>query len=187
LGDRHTSSCPNQISIIAHGGLDVCDGEHRWFVMKKGQASDCRSGNARGILRLETRDTRGSLAARSESPIVLSDLRPTLREKHAKDGAPPTWGTPYMVVPAEGAPAPCREKLLVGPVFLWCSSYVHRRNGGMFCTMNRAVHRRRPDQLRRIGDEIETVLIFGKRLAFLVFDAAIYYVGLWSLVKWLLR
>jgi hypothetical protein len=57
----------------------------------------------------------------------------------------------------------------------------------MFCTMNRAVHRRRPDQLRRIGDEIETVLIFGKRLAFLVFDAAIYYVGLWSLVKWLLR
>jgi hypothetical protein len=57
----------------------------------------------------------------------------------------------------------------------------------MFCTMNRAVHRRRPDQLRRIGDEVETVLIFSKRLAFLVFDAAIYYVGLWSLVKWLLR
>jgi hypothetical protein len=91
LGDRHTSSCPNQISIIAHGELDVCDGEHRWFVMKKGQASDCRSGNARGVLRLETHDTRGSLAARSESPIVLSDLRPTLREKHAKDRAPPAW------------------------------------------------------------------------------------------------
>jgi hypothetical protein len=35
LGRRHTSNCPNQISIIAHGGLDVCDGGHRWFVMKK--------------------------------------------------------------------------------------------------------------------------------------------------------
>jgi len=79
------------------------------------------------------------------------------------------------------------NKSILRPVFLWCSSYVHRRNGAMFCTMNRAVHRRRPDQLRRIGDEVETVLIFSKRLAFLVFDAAIYYVGLWSLVKWLLR
>jgi hypothetical protein len=57
----------------------------------------------------------------------------------------------------------------------------------MVCTMNRAMHRRRPDQLRRIGDEIETALIFSKRLAFQVFDAAIYYVGLWSLVKWLFR
>jgi hypothetical protein len=25
LGDWHTSDCPNQISIVAHGGLDVCD------------------------------------------------------------------------------------------------------------------------------------------------------------------
>ena len=53
--------------------------------------------------------------------------------------------------------------------------------------MSRAIHRRRPDQLRKIGDEIETVLIFSKRLAFQVFDAAIYYIGLWGLVKWLLR
>jgi hypothetical protein len=53
--------------------------------------------------------------------------------------------------------------------------------------MNRAEHHRRPDQLKRIGDEIDAVLVFSKRLAFQVFDAAIYYVGLWSLVKWLLR
>jgi hypothetical protein len=35
LGDGHTSRCPNQISIVAHGGWEVCDGAHRWFVMKK--------------------------------------------------------------------------------------------------------------------------------------------------------
>ena len=57
----------------------------------------------------------------------------------------------------------------------------------MFCPLNRAVHRRRPDQLRRMGDRVESVLIFSKRLAFQVFDAAIYFVGLWSLAKWLLR
>jgi hypothetical protein len=49
------------------------------------------------------------------------------------------------------------------------------------------MHRRRPDQLRRMGDEIESVLVFSKRLAFQVFDAAVYYAGLWSLVKWLLK
>jgi hypothetical protein len=53
--------------------------------------------------------------------------------------------------------------------------------------MNRAMHRRRPDQLSRIGDEIETLLVFSKRIAFQVFDTAIYFVGLWTLVKWLLR
>jgi hypothetical protein len=26
---------PNQISIIPHGGLEVCDGGHGWLVMKK--------------------------------------------------------------------------------------------------------------------------------------------------------
>jgi hypothetical protein len=57
----------------------------------------------------------------------------------------------------------------------------------MFCTMNRAVHCRRLDQLRRIGDEIEAILVFGKRLAFQVFDTVIYFVGLWSVAKWLLR
>ena len=53
--------------------------------------------------------------------------------------------------------------------------------------MNRAVHRRRLDRLRRMGDEVEAVLFFSKRLAFQVFDAAVYFVGLWSLVRWLLR
>jgi hypothetical protein len=38
-----------------------------------------------------------------------------------------------------------------------------------------------------MGDRVESVLIFSKRLAFQVFDAAIYFVGLWSLAKWLLR
>ena len=28
-------AAPIRFAIIAHGGLDVCDGEHRWFVMKK--------------------------------------------------------------------------------------------------------------------------------------------------------
>ena len=27
--------CPNQISIVAHCGLEVCDAGHSWFVMKK--------------------------------------------------------------------------------------------------------------------------------------------------------
>jgi len=35
LRDRHTSGCADQVFIIAHGGLGVCDGAHRWFVMKK--------------------------------------------------------------------------------------------------------------------------------------------------------
>ena len=35
FGDGHTSGCSDQIAIIAHGGLEVCDGAHRWFVTKK--------------------------------------------------------------------------------------------------------------------------------------------------------
>jgi hypothetical protein len=35
LVDRHTSHCPNQISIIAQGKLDVCDGGYGPLVMKK--------------------------------------------------------------------------------------------------------------------------------------------------------
>ncbi len=35
LRDPHTFGCAHQISIIARGGLDVCDGAHSWFVMKK--------------------------------------------------------------------------------------------------------------------------------------------------------
>jgi len=38
-----------------------------------------------------------------------------------------------------------------------------------------------------MGDEVEAVLIFSKRLAFQAVDAAIYFVGLWSLVKWLFK
>src|SRR5271157_3853001 len=35
FGDGHTSGCSDQIAIIAHGGLGVCDGAHRWFVTKE--------------------------------------------------------------------------------------------------------------------------------------------------------
>jgi hypothetical protein len=35
FGDGHTSDCSDQIAIIAHGGLGVCDGAHGSFVMKK--------------------------------------------------------------------------------------------------------------------------------------------------------
>jgi hypothetical protein len=34
LEDGLTSSGPNPVFIIAHGELEVCDGEHRSFVMK---------------------------------------------------------------------------------------------------------------------------------------------------------
>jgi hypothetical protein len=37
LRDRHTSGCADQVFIIARGGVDVCDGAHRCFVMKKGR------------------------------------------------------------------------------------------------------------------------------------------------------
>jgi len=35
LGERHTFDCPNQIFIIANDGMEVCDGAHWLFVMKK--------------------------------------------------------------------------------------------------------------------------------------------------------
>jgi len=35
LGDRHASHCPNQIFIIVHDGMEVYDGAHWLFVMKK--------------------------------------------------------------------------------------------------------------------------------------------------------
>jgi hypothetical protein len=53
--------------------------------------------------------------------------------------------------------------------------------------MNRATRPRHPEQLTRIADEIETFLFFSKRLAFQLFDAGIYYFGLWSLIKWLIK
>jgi hypothetical protein len=34
LVDRHTLNCPNQISIIALSGFEVCDDAHTLFVMK---------------------------------------------------------------------------------------------------------------------------------------------------------
>ncbi len=40
MGDRHTSHCPNQISIIAHCRLNVCDDDHRSVVMIKFKASN---------------------------------------------------------------------------------------------------------------------------------------------------
>jgi hypothetical protein len=35
MGDWHTSHCPIQICIVAHGEFGVCDGHHTRFVMKK--------------------------------------------------------------------------------------------------------------------------------------------------------
>ena len=51
FGDGRTSGFFDPIIIIAHGGLGVCDGAHRYFVMKKGQRSGCGSGDARGTRR----------------------------------------------------------------------------------------------------------------------------------------
>ena len=42
-GDGRTSGFFDPIVIIARGGLEVCDGEHRLIVMKKSQGSDCKS------------------------------------------------------------------------------------------------------------------------------------------------
>ncbi len=40
MEDRHTSRCPNSVLIIAHDGMEVCDGAHWLFVMKKGDLED---------------------------------------------------------------------------------------------------------------------------------------------------
>jgi hypothetical protein len=55
---------------------------------EKGQASDCGSVDARGIPRLEKRDTGGSPAAQSERPIVLSDSRPPFAKSTRRMGHP---------------------------------------------------------------------------------------------------
>jgi hypothetical protein len=45
-GNGHTSVCSDPIIIIAHGGLEVCDGAHRLFVMKKPvPGAQCSDGN----------------------------------------------------------------------------------------------------------------------------------------------
>jgi len=72
LVERHTSELPQSVAIVAHGGLEVCDGAHRCFVMKKlhvrfaGVGTPMAPGKCHGAI------TRP----------------PILREKHAKDGAP---------------------------------------------------------------------------------------------------
>jgi len=37
-------NCPNQTAIVALGGLEVCDGGHRSFVMKKGRRPGLSEG-----------------------------------------------------------------------------------------------------------------------------------------------
>jgi hypothetical protein len=69
--------------------------------------------------------------------------------------------------------------------FSCCAPHTSPGQPVLRCTMNRAMRHRH--QLSRTADEIESVLAFGKRLAFQVCDAFIYFVGLWTLVKWLLR
>jgi len=58
LRDRHTSGCADQVFIIARGGLDVCDGVHRSFVMKKGQSLDGVAGILPGVRAKPERLTR---------------------------------------------------------------------------------------------------------------------------------
>jgi hypothetical protein len=67
------------------------------------------------------------------------------------------------------------------------ASYVHRRSGAIVCTMRRVAHHSPPNHLEKIGGEIEKALSFSKRLAFQLLDAAIYFVGLWSLAKILFK
>ena len=69
--------------------------------------------------------------------------------------------------------------------FSCCAPHTSTGQPVLRCPMNRAMRHRH--QLSRTADEIESVLAFGKRLAFQVCDAFIYFVGLWTLVKWLLR
>jgi len=44
LVDGHTLHCPNQMAIVALGGLEVCDGGHRLVVMKKGRRPGLSEG-----------------------------------------------------------------------------------------------------------------------------------------------
>ena len=61
LVDGYTSELPqSDLYRGARRGLKSMDFEHGEFVMKKSQASDCRSGYARSIPRLEKRETRGT-------------------------------------------------------------------------------------------------------------------------------
>ena len=59
--DGHASSPPDQrLSILAQRALEVCDGTHRWFVMKGVRGGIEKSGNVRGIPCLENRETWGT-------------------------------------------------------------------------------------------------------------------------------
>jgi hypothetical protein len=42
-------NCPNQVSIVAQGGLEVCDAAHGMFVMKDGRSQIARSRASRGF------------------------------------------------------------------------------------------------------------------------------------------
>ena len=46
LVERHTSGCPNQIFIIANNRMEVCDGAHWLFVMKKARDRSRRHSGA---------------------------------------------------------------------------------------------------------------------------------------------
>jgi hypothetical protein len=44
MEDRHTSRCPNSVLIVAHDGMEVCDGAHWLFVMKnRGNSGEHRT------------------------------------------------------------------------------------------------------------------------------------------------
>jgi hypothetical protein len=45
MEDRHTSRCPNSVLIIAHDGMEVCDGAHWLFVMKRALDPVSEEGN----------------------------------------------------------------------------------------------------------------------------------------------
>ncbi len=115
LGERRTFGCPNQIFIIANNGMEVCDGAHRLFVMKKtadrsrrhsgarqpfdpvseeGNGSRRRGGRQQGTgagveTAVKKKRVGGTLRSRGEISVSTRQWNPTLTSKGTTLG----WGT----------------------------------------------------------------------------------------------
>jgi hypothetical protein len=76
-GDGRTSTLADQIFIVAHGGLDVCDGGHRSIVMK----------NPRGVRRCAHPHIRKQRECVGHPANILGQgplpqrLKPSLKDK----------------------------------------------------------------------------------------------------------
>ena len=69
-------NCPNQMVIVALGGLEVCDGGHRLAVMKKDQ----RPGPRKRLCAGEGESESGTLQWELELPSeIVGDEKPLLR------------------------------------------------------------------------------------------------------------